>query len=266
MKAHLHTVILTGIRGKSFYLLLVLGVFISAAVMLVSNFSLREPAAVALSTGFSLVRMLTIFFSIYWVHDMVAQDIERKSLAAALSLPRPRWQWVVGMYAGVSVLSFMACCLLFAILWLTMQLIDGSSQLIPVNLGLPFIASGLALYSCLLVILAFTTMVAVVSTTPFLPLLSGLLFALMASVLGPTRQFLSQADAGLVENQDQLLESLRFAGYLIPDLDRMDIRVWSIYNAVPDWSELALTAFVMACYAVLSLVVGIVVFQRREFP
>jgi hypothetical protein len=167
---------------------------------------------------------------------------------------------------GIAILSAGSVAIMGALFWLTLELhpVD-YQQLTPTDTGLAYWATLAYLYLSILVIVAFSLLVATLSTTPMLPLLLGIGFAVVAGSIGASLDFLLYSDMAEDGHREHFGGLLQVASWVIPDLGRLDIRDWTLYGAVPSFKQLLLT-LVMAC-AYIALMLGLAVnrFQAREF-
>ncbi|MOA03223.1 hypothetical protein D3C78_1227140 [compost metagenome] len=122
----------------------------------------------------------------------------------------------------------------------------------------------LGIWLDLLVVLAFAFLLASLSTTPFLPMLLGLGFALAARGLGPTFDYLRHSQGADPEQARWLGPLLEYSHAWLPDLSRLDWRPWVLYNLEAD-PLAALTAVAMAlAYVALALSLAGSILARRN--
>lgn len=266
MRVFIWSAILSGIRSHSFQLLVVLSLLIIGIAWLAANFSARHPATLAMDVGFSGVRFILLVMGLFWVQDLIGRDVERKTVMFALSYPVPRSHYLLGRFFGIAILTAGATLVMGAMLWVTVYFnpVD-YQQLTPIDPGLPYWMTCAYLYITTLVVVAFAILIATLSTTPMLPLLLGLGFAVVASAIGATLDYLMYSDFAEDDQRESLGGMLQFAMYLIPDLSRLDIRDWALYGAAPDARQLLLPLAMAAAYIAVMLGLAINRFQTREF-
>ena len=254
-----------GTRGHGFRVLLLVTLALLGAALLAGNFSGRQPLTVALDVGLSGLRFILLLMVLLWVQDLLARDIERKTIYFVLAYPITRSQFLFSRFLAVAILSAGALLFVGLALWLVLYLFGSNyPQLQPPALGMPYVMALLGIWLDLLVVTAFAILLASLSTTPYLPLLLGFAFALAARGLGPTISHLRSA------RSDPLHETLfspilEHAYTWLPDLSRLDWRPLTLYGLQADFSAMGLAAFNALAYVLLLLVLASVVFQRRNF-
>lgn len=266
MKVFAWSAVLSGIRSHSFQLLVILSLLLLGVAWLAANFSARHPATLALDIGLSGMRAILIFMALFWVQDLIGRDIERRTVMFALAYPVSRAKYLLGRFIGVAILTGGAVLVMAALLWITVRFHPVAyQQLTPVDSGLAFWATCAYLYLSIMVVVAFAVLVATLSTTPMLPLLLGLGFAVVASSIGATLDFLLYSDLAEEAQRKQLGGVLQIASFVIPDLSRLDIRDWTLYGARPDNAQLLLPLVMAGAYITIMLGLAINRFQAREF-
>lgn len=266
MTTFLYAAILSGVRSRSIQLLFGLALATLGCAWLASNFSARNPTTLAMDVGISALHFIVVVMTLFWVQDLMAKDIERKSVLFLLAYPRPRSSYVLGQFLAVAVLAALAVVIIGGLLWLLLWLGPPDyRQATPVQLGWPYGLNLLYLYLGVLVVAAFAVMIATLSTTPMLPLVLGLAFSIAASAIGPTYDFLQTSVYAEEANEAELSRVLKGAMWLLPDLSRLDIRQWPLYGKAPTETVLWGGVCTAIGYIALMLGIGMARFQRREF-
>lgn len=260
------TAIRSGVRSRSFWAAFFLGLLLIFVAWLSGHFSPRQPQTVALDVGFSGLRFSVTLLALFWVQDLVGREIDRRTVMFSLAYPVPRSAYVLGRFLGIAALSGMTLLLLSPLLWLIVKWTGGGYvQQFPVDMGIAYWGALLGIWINVLVVTAFSLWIACISTVSPLPLVLGLAFAVGGQSIGPVREYLMQGadgDAMLVARFNPILE---IAQWVLPDLSRLDWRVWPMYAQQPDLVGMALGLTMGVGYGVLMLFLAVRGFSRREF-
>jgi ABC-type transport system involved in multi-copper enzyme maturation permease subunit len=254
-----------GLRSRSIQSILILGTMLVGVAYLSASFSPRQPQTVALDVGLSGLRITLILFSLFWVQELVAREIERRTVLFALTYPVARGHYIIGRYLGVLALIALATVLLGMFLWLVvLTLGKGYAQGFPVVLGLPYWSTVAGLWVDAAVVTAFAVWVATFSTVPMLPLALGLAFAVGGKSLGAVAEYLSKGADGdqTVMRLAPIIDAIQ---WVLPDLSRLDWRNWPMYGLAPDDQAVGLGLTLAASYAALLLTLAVMTFTRRDF-
>lgn len=256
---------LSGMRAHSVRWLLVMAGVVLAVAWLAANFSARQPATVALDVGLSGMRLVLMLMALFWVQELLGKDIERKSLYFVLAYPVSREAYVVSRFVAVAGLLALGVTILGAALGGVLHVLPTTySQPTPITLGWAYVLVLLGLWLDLLVITAFALWLCTLSTTPFLPLILGCLFALAARSLGITLDFLLHSQNADPDQVRWLLPIIQAGKWLLPDLSRLDWRDLALYRLPPDWSLIGWAVLMAVAYGAALLGLAGRKLARRE--
>lgn len=254
-----------GLRSRSIQAVLVLGVLLVGVAFLSGMFSPRQPKTVTLDVGLSGIRFSLVLFALFWVQELIGQEIQRRTVLFSLTYPVARGHYVAGRYLGVVGLLALAAVLLGMLLWVVMLSSGGNyEQGFAVAPGLPYWLTILGLWADAVVVAAFATWIASLSTVNVLPLALGLAFAVAGKSLGAVVEYMTAGadnDASIM----QLAPIVDAIQWFLPDLSRLDWRAWPMYGMPPDAAAMTGSGLMAASYAALMLALAVWAFSRRQF-
>jgi len=243
-----------------------LGILTVAVAYLSASFSPRQPRTVALDIGFSGLRFSLVLLNLLWVQELVAREIDRRTILFSLAYPVSRMAFLGGRFGAILILSSLAAIILGLLLSLVIIFTGGGyPQEFEPSIGMPFWLSIAGLVVDAAVVAAFALCIATISTVSVLPLALGAAFAVAGKALGPTMDYLAagaEGDAELVQRFGPLVDTIR---WLLPDLSRLDWREWPMYLIVPPEGLIPWSLVMAASYLVLLVVLAVALFHRREF-
>ncbi|MCP5248788.1 MAG: ABC transporter permease [Candidatus Accumulibacter sp.] len=256
----------SGLRGKSFQAVFILGVLMIGIAYLSGFFSPRQPQTVALDVGFSGIRFSLVLLNLFWVQELVAREIDRRVILFSLAYPVSRGAFLAGRFAAILLLSMLAAVVLGLLLLLAVVLVGGGySQEFTLALGVPFWSAVAGFTIDAAVVAAFALCIAALSTVSVLPLALGAAFAVAGKALGATIAYLSQGADGDQELVASFNPAIEVVKWLVPDLSRLDWREWAMYQLAPAAAEVLWAVVMAVAYMVLLLVGASLLFARREF-
>lgn len=260
------TAIRSGFRSRAVLLILVLGTLLVGVAFLAASFSPRQPKTVTMDVGFSGVRFSLALFAVLWVQELVAREVERRAILYAVAYPISRAAYLLGRFFGVAGLLAVAAAGLGSLLWLSVVFSGGEySQSYGVLVGWPYWVTIFGLWVDAVVVAAFTLWIATLSTVQMLPVALGSLFAIGGKSLGAVLDYMERGadgDRDLMARYGPLLQIIQ---HLLPDLSRVDWRVWPMYGIVPAEGALFFGLLLTVGYTVALLAMAVMTFARREF-
>jgi Cu-processing system permease protein len=256
----------SGFRSRSVHAIVLLGILLVGVAFLSASFSPRQPKTVALDVGFSGMRFSLILFALFWVQELVGREVERRTVMYALSYPVSRGAYIIGRYLGILGLLALATLLLGMLLWLTTLTVGGVfEQSFGLGLGWPYWVTVFGVWVDAALVASFALWIASLSTVPMLPVALGVAFAVAGKSLGAVIDYLGRGadgDPDFVVRFNPLIESVQ---WVLPDLSRLDWRVWPMYELFPGWPAIGLGLLMAVAYAAVMLSLAVFTFSRREF-
>lgn len=254
-----------GARGRMFVAILVCGIALMGVAYLASSFSPRQPSTVALDIGFSGLRISLVLFVISLIQELVSKEIDRRTVILSFCYPVHRAEYVLGRYLGVIALAALAA-LLLALLLMLVTFAAGWSYAsdFGMNLGLPFWVTVAGLWVDACVVAAFALCIASLSTVSSLPLILGLVFAIAAKALGAVSDYLTRGADGDVELVGQFSGIVDAIFWVLPDLSRLDWRIWPMYGQAPELYTMLVSLVMAAAYVGLMVALSVLILTRRE--
>jgi len=256
----------SGLRGRSFQAVFILGLLLIGAAYLSGYFSPRQPRTVALDVGLSGLRFALIILNLFWVQELVTKEIDRKIVLFSLSYPVSRAEFLFGRLLSVVLLSLLAALVMGLLLLLAVTLAGGAyAQEYQVQLGGPYWMTLAGLVLDATMVAAFSLCIAVLSTVAVLPLLLGVAFAVGGKALGATLDYLAQGADGDAQMVGQFSPVLRISQWLLPDLSRLDWRDWALYGLYPGHDAVLWSVVMGLAYIGMLFALAVLIFSRREF-
>jgi ABC-type transport system involved in multi-copper enzyme maturation permease subunit len=254
-----------GLRSRSIQAILLCGLMLVGIAFLAAFFSPRQPKTVALDVGLSGLRFSLVLLALFWVHELVGREIERRTILFALAYPVPRSRYILGRFAGILALLLLATAILGGLLYVAVLLSGPADyqQRYSVTLGSAYWLALFGLWLDVVVVSAFALWVASLSTVTVMPIATGVLFAIGGKSLGAVMDYLARGADGqdeLVAAYSPLLDKIQ---WVLPDLSRLDWRVGAMYGTAIDGKAWAVA--MALTYVALLLSATVVSFSRREF-
>ncbi|WP_027468360.1 ABC transporter permease [Deefgea rivuli] len=264
--SHFCTTWKSGWRSRAFIAVSIIGLGLIACAWLAAAFSARQPQAVALDVGLSAIRISLTLLSLSWIQELVGREIEKRTVFFVLAYPQSRKVYVLGRYFGIMSMLGVALIFLAIVLVLVVKAANWG-YIVPhqLQLGWPLIWTLLGILLDLSVVTAVAMSIALISTSAIMPLLCGIGFALSARMMGPILTYLSQGADGDTELANNFTPIINKIAWLIPDLDRLDIRSWPLYGIKPDFSIFLASNLSITSYTIVILAIGVFAFNKREF-
>jgi ABC-type transport system involved in multi-copper enzyme maturation permease subunit len=257
--------IVSGYRSNSFKILLSLLLVSVWLAWLAAGFSARSPDTLMLDTGLSLQRIVLTLMAVFWVQELYYKDLERKAAIFLLAYPISRATYLLARFVGVWMLVTSAVIVSALLLYLLM--LAGSGEYVqsqPVNMGYSYSITWAYFWLDVTLVAAFAFMLCSVSETPNLPLLCSIAFSITMHAMGPILEYLRYGSDVKEEHRQWIQPIIEDVIYLLPDLDRLDLRAWTLYGSMPPAELMFWGAAIAVSYISLFISLSIIGLNRRE--
>lgn len=245
------------VRNRAFLGLLVFAVaFILFSLVMSELTVVGQGPRVVQNFGFFAVGLFGVVTAVVMGALLVYKELEQKTIYTIISKPIRRFEFVVGKYVGLlSILVVQLVCL--GVVWWLAMTLQGVSP------GLEHLKG----WFMVLVEVSVIAAIAVMFSAWTSPVLTGL-FSLGVFAVGRVIYLLEEMlgqDRGLFADNPVA----RFMGdavvMIFPDLSTFDLSQQVLLEVPIDWGYLAHASVYGLGYVVLSLCLGVLAFERRDF-
>jgi Cu-processing system permease protein len=248
-----------GTRNKAFYGISLLAVVLMGASFFISGLVMRDVGKVAVDLTLSTVSFAGLLLVLFVGIDLMAKDLDKRTIYMVLARPISRQQYIVGKFFGISLLVILTVFLLSVFAAITIGTIKWANPDYfprffwgPVFLAEAFIALSLVLLS------ALSFLFASISSTSFITMV----LTMLSYIIG---QSMSSVKA-LVESPHDIpispatIALVRVAYYIFPNLSLFDIKTQAAHSLAISSSFIFWTMMYGFVYIVLVITLAALLF------
>jgi ABC-type transport system involved in multi-copper enzyme maturation permease subunit len=238
------------LRDKLLYNLLFFALLMIGSSILLSTLTLGDWNRLILDLGISSINFFGVLIAIFVGIGLVSKEIDKKTIFTIVSKPVPRYEFLLGKYAGLVVTLSVNTVIMVLGLLLVLFYRD-----VPVDLIL--------FKALVLIFLEFMVIIAVAMlfstfTSATLSAIFTLAIYGIGHLSGDLKTFGEKMDAV----GQAVLNTLY---YVIPNLERFNLKGHVIHHLDFGMADMALTLAYGLTYAAFLLLLASVIFQRRDF-
>ena len=238
------------IRSKLLYNMVIFAALLIASSMFVAELTIGQWDRIILDQGLAALEIGGSLIAVLVGVNLIAGEVERRTIFPTLAKPLTRTSFVLGRYLGLVAVLVGNVCLMLAVLASVLKLAG-------YNLSFAAVAAVL-LIAVELALLAAVAMLFSSFSTPMLASGFSLSFFLIGHLLGDLRTF---ADRSTSETAKQV--SAVFYR-LLPDLELLNLKSRAANGLEVDGRFVAASAAYGLGYAAVLIVLGILIFSRRD--
>ncbi len=237
------------IRDKILYSILGFALLFIISTIFLGTISLGEDIKIIKDFGLAGIYLFSIIIAIFIGTSLVYKEIEKRTLFITLSKPVSRGQFIVGKFLGL-FFSMIVVILLMTAVYLTVVAMKGGGfdyrSLVAIALSLVEIAIFIALS------ILFSTF-----STPLASTIYAVLLLYIGHSLGMVLKYFAKA-GGI------LMYLFKVTYYLLPNLDKFNIRNLAVHSANLNGSEIGISILYGVIYSTILLILAVWSLRKQE--
>jgi ABC-type transport system involved in multi-copper enzyme maturation permease subunit len=256
-----------GIRNRAVYGISILALLLLAANLVVSGMVMREIGKVAIDMALSAVSFAGLLVVLFVGINLMAKDLDRKTIYMVLSRPISRSQYVVGKFFGMVLLLLVTMSVLGGFAIASVLLVQAGYPDYALNVSWPTIGLALIFSTLSLILLsALSFLFAAFTSTSFITLVLTIVTYLIGHSISDVKALVDAPETIGIQVSPVAAKLVQGAYYLFPNLSLFDIKTQAAHALEVPWSYVFSTVGYGMVYTVLAVTVAALIFRRREFP
>lgn len=245
------------IRDKILYVILIFALLMIASGTLLSSLSLNQQGRIVLDLGLSSISVFGLIITVFVGTNLLNKEIDKKTIYLLLSKPLRRSDFILGKFLGLSltlgIITLAMGAAFYAVLWSTLKGM-GQDPLI-------WVPTSLMALVLIYVEMLLLTAGAIFFSTFATPVMSAM-FTLALYLIGHMSYDILQF--GRMTGQTLLTELTRLIFYVLPDLERLNLKNVLVQQPVP--ADVFGSALLYGgLYIAGLLVLSMLIFEGKEF-
>lgn len=263
LKAIAWVTFLEGIRNKAVYGITLLAGLMMAFTVAISAMIMRDVGKVATDFTLSAATFAALLVVLFVGVSCIARDMERKTLYLALSRAVPRSRYLLGRFAGLSMLQMLIMMLLLVASLATLLLVRQmyGTYFGTVSLWLVCLAHLFILLQMLL-LTALSMLFSLVASSSFVTFLLTVLTWLIGSSTQAVKQLIDTASPETVSPVVRLLVLVAY--YVFPNFSLFDLKTTAAHGLTLVPVRLFFSLAYVVGYGVMVLAVSVLLFNKKE--
>jgi len=242
------------------------GILVTALFFLLiptlSLLSARQVTELSITLSHSLLSFLLVVLAIFLGGTILWRDIERRYSFSVLSLPISRTRFFLGRFAGLAIFLVITAILLGCATIAVVYFVSGHFPPDrPIAWGIILLSISFDLLKCMMIV-AFALLFSSISSSFFLPIFGSIAIFLVGGVTQQVYDYINSS-AGK-ELPQALQKSALTIYYILPNFSAFNLKVNAIYGIPVNVHGILLTVVYFVLYTAIILLIGALIFSRRE--
>ncbi len=256
-----------GIRNRAIY-----GISIIALLMLVVNFLIsqmimREVGKVAVDIALSTVSFSGLLLVFFVGINLMAKDLDRKTIYMVLARPISRAQYMVGKFLGMTGLIVVSTGILGVFAAASLFMLNRIYPVYFQRFSWPMVVLALLFIALMLILLsALSFLFASFTSTSFIALVLTIISYLIGTSINDVKKLVEAPQAAGIHPSPVMVKVVQAAYYLFPNLSFFDIKTQAAHGLTLSPATICWTVTYGLAYTCLVIAIACFIFSRREFP
>jgi len=254
------------VRDRVLYSIVGFALLLVAASLLLGQITAGQDVKIIKDLGLATLELAAIVMTVFIGVGLVAREIDRRSIYSLLAKPLPRWEFVVGKYAGlvltVTVNIVMMAAALYLLLayfqWISPEVVRKGWDTSATDPRL-FVAVGMIVLE-----MALLTAVALLFSTFSSSALWSIVFTVGVLIAGIESQDLRHF-GDIVDVAPAGAAVVSAIGWIVPAFSAFDLKADVVHGQPISAGYVGYTALYALAYAAAAVGGAIAIFSRREF-
>ncbi len=238
------------LKSKILLNVVIVGVFLSLLAFVAVEFTFGVPERVAIDFGLGVSSVSSIIIAIFMGVGLMKNEMESRTLYMVLSKPIKRFEFLLGKFFGLQLILFLNVIIMSALTLFYYFFLGGLfSKVILYAVLFIFLEASLILLVAIFFSLISNAVLSVIFTLSFY--ISSYAIAEVQGMLQAKRNmFLNSA--------------VKFLYYLLPDLTKLNIKQFVIYQQDLSAEFLTKTLSYSLIYFLILLIISSMIFEKKN--
>ena len=255
-----------GIKDRTLFGIFILALALILSIPLLSSFSMRQVAVVACDFSLSITSFIGLLLTIFVGNNLIAKDIDKRSIYTIISLPIKRTEYLIGKFIGLILLLFISIIILSIFSFIAVYF---TGILYPQEINftiswLNFIIANVFIFFKLIIIASVVFLFSAVATSSFLPLALTIIFYFVSESVEEVKAFI-ETTTGKERISLPVIYVAKFVFYIFPNFEAFNFKQHTIYSLSIDSLNLLYLSSYSLLYTSIIIIIAIFSFQKREF-
>lgn len=255
-----------GVRNRSVYGIFLLALFLLCANFFTTGMALKDTGKITIDIALSSVSLAGLLLVLFVGINLIAKDMDRRTIFMILSRPISRSQYLIGKFLGVAMLIaatllMLSVMAMLSIIVFKLQLPDGNQPFswTSISVSLFFIMLSYILLS------ALSFLFSSFASTSFITLLLTVVSYLIGISLEEIRTLIGASKTGIAEVPELTSHVVQIVSYLLPNLSLFDVKLQAAHGLPIEGRYIVWTTLYGIVYVCLTTAIAALIFRKKEF-
>jgi ABC-type transport system involved in multi-copper enzyme maturation permease subunit len=255
-----------GIRNRALYGISLFALLLLLANFLISDMIMQDVGKVAVDMALSTVSFSGLLLVLFIGINLMAKDLDKKTIFTVLSRPVSRSQYIVGKFSGMVLLIMVTTAVLSVAAVVSVLLIKARYPLYFDRFSLSLVLLSLLFTAIMLVLLsALSFLFASFTSTSFITLILTVIAYIIGQSLSDVKALVEAPQVVGIEVSPVTVKVVQAAYYIFPNLSFFDIKTQAAHGLSIPASSIVWIVLYGLIYSALCVALAALLFRNKEF-
>jgi ABC-type transport system involved in multi-copper enzyme maturation permease subunit len=256
-----------GIRNRSIYGISLLALLMMVANFIISDMVSQDVGKVAVDISLSAVSFAGLLMVLFVGINLMAKDLDRKTIYMVLAKPISRSQYLLGKFIGVAMLIVVCLCVLSIFAAVSIFLIKLGHSKYFSHFFWPQVWLSLFFTTLMLTLVAsLSFLFASFTSTSFLTFILTIISYIIGMSINDVKALVEAPQAAGITVSPITVKIVQATYYIFPNLSFFDIKTQAAHGLLVPVSYIIGVVAYCVVYSSIALALACIFFRKREFP
>jgi Cu-processing system permease protein len=256
-----------GIRNRSIY-----GISLLALLMLIANFIIcdvigHDVGKVAVDIALSAVSFSGLLLVLFVGINLMAKDLDRKTIYMVLAKPISRGQYIIGKFLGISLLILVCLAILSCFAAVSLLLIKLGHPNYFERFSWSLVCQSFLFITLMLILVsALSFLFASFASSSFVTFILTIISYIIGISLNDVKSLVESPQAVGITVAPLTVKVVQAAYYIFPNLSFYDIKTQAAHGLAISLSYFVGVVAYTVFYSAIVITIAALIFNKKEFP
>lgn len=256
-----------GIRSRAIYGISIFALLLLGANLLISGMIMQEVGKVAVDMALSTVSFTGLLLVLFIGINLMAKDLDKRTIYMVLSRPISRSQYIFGKFIGmvlliIATVSFVS---LFAIASIILVKMSYPAYFLRFSWGMVLLAISFTTLA-LILLSALSFLFASFASTSFITLALTIVSYIIGQSISDVKALVEAPGIVGIKVSPVAVKVVQAAYYIFPNLSIFDIKTQAAHGLTIPPSYIFWAVSYGLVYTCIAITLASLIFRKREFP
>lgn len=256
-----------GIRNRAVYGISIFALLLLGANLLISGMIMQEVGKVAVDMALSTISFAGLLLVLFIGINLMAKDLDKKTIYMVLSRPISRFQYILGKFLGMTLLILVTLSVLSIFAALSILMVKMSYPGYFPRFSWSMVLLAISFASLMLILLsALSFLFASFASTSFITLVLTIITYIIGQSISDVKALVEAPQVVGIQVSPLTVKVVQIAYYIFPNLSLFDIKTQAAHGLAVSPSYIFWVVSYGFIYTCIAIILAAIIFRRREFP